>query len=118
MKKKKKKKPRKQCAKCPWKVSTNPHNIPNGYCVVKHEALSDTIAEPGALPSNFSSMRIMACHESVKGFDLPCVGWLVQQLGPGNNILLRLAVVHGRIDANVETVGPQHERFEDTLPEN
>jgi hypothetical protein len=44
------------------------------------------------------------------------VGWLAHQLGPGNNIALRLAVMAGRIDGNVETVGPQHERFEDTLP--
>lgn len=27
------KKPRKQCEKCPWKVSTDPRKIPNGYSV-------------------------------------------------------------------------------------
>lgn len=58
----------------------------------------------------------MACHETPKGRELPCVGWLTNQLGAGNNIALRLLVVTGQIDANVETVGPQHERFEDTLP--
>lgn len=59
----------------------------------------------------------MACHETKLGGELPCVGWLVHQLGPGNNIGLRLAVIHGRVDGNVQTVGPQHETFEDTLPE-
>ena len=58
----------------------------------------------------------MACHETTGGKELPCVGWLVHQLGPGNNIVLRLMAASGRIDANVKTVGPQHETLEDTLP--
>lgn len=108
-------KPRKQCAKCPWKTSTNPHETPNGYCEVKHADLSTTIAEPGA-PNFGRGIRIMACHESKPGREVPCVGWLVHQLGPGNNLALRLAVIQGRIDENVETVGEQHETFEETLP--
>jgi len=70
--------------------------------------------QPGAL--RFGGVRIMACHEFPKGQERPCVGWLANQLGPGNNIALRLAAHTGRIDANVRTVGPQHETFEDTLP--
>lgn len=108
------KKPRKQCAKCPWKVSTDPHAIPNGYCTTKHAGLADTIAAPATMTSG--PLRIMACHETPEGQELPCIGWLVNQLGPGNNLGLRLAVLQGRIDADVETVGPQHETFEDTLP--
>lgn len=107
-------KPRKQCAKCPWKTTTDPHDIPNGYDEGKHCALSSTIAEPGELRRD--GMRVMACHDTPIGNERPCVGWLVNQLGPGNNIALRLAVATGRVDANVRTVGPQHERFEDTLP--
>lgn len=34
-----------QCAKCPWKVSTNPHDISNGYCETKHKDLEETIAK-------------------------------------------------------------------------
>lgn len=108
-------KPRPQCKACPWKKGTNPRDIPGAYCEEKHRALSATIAEPGALQAG--ALRVMACHETPSGRELPCVGWLVHQLGPGNNIALRLAVSVGRIDANVRTVGPQHERFEDTLPE-
>lgn len=102
---------RRQCAKCPWKKSTDPHEIPNGYCEVKHANLASTIATPGEL--SLGALRIFACHETA---DTPCVGWLVNQLGEGNNIALRMAVIAGRIDANVRTVGPQHARFEDTLP--
>lgn len=38
-----------QCGKCPWKVSTDPHDIPHGYCEKKHANLASTIAEPGSL---------------------------------------------------------------------
>lgn len=106
--------PRKQCAKCPWKVSTDPNTIPNGYSADLHAGLACTIAEPGSL--RFSGTSMMACHELPIGRELPCVGWLVHQLGPGNNIGLRIAASMGRVDANVRTVGRQHIRFEDTLP--
>lgn len=105
--------PRRQCAKCPWKKGTNPHKIPGGYSEEKHRALSSTIAEPGSLHTGH---RMMACHETAPGSELPCVGWLENQLGAGNNLSLRMRVMTGAVDANVQTVGPQHERFEDTLP--
>lgn len=102
---------RRQCAKCPWKASTNPRDIPNGYCETKHRKLKETIATLGQI--NVGTLRIMACHETDK---LACVGWLVNQLGPGNNIGLRLACMRDPKLADVETVGEQHETFEDTLP--
>lgn len=109
-------KPRRQCKKCPWRTDVDPHDIPNGYCEKKHAALSDTIAEPGSLRGLGGGLRVMACHETGAGAELPCVGWLANQLGPGNNLGLRLAAMTGRIDANFELVGEQHARFEDTLP--
>jgi hypothetical protein len=107
--------PRKQCAKCPWKVGVNPDDIPNGYDRAKHAALKETIAEPGALRVG-GSLRAMACHETPVGAEVPCVGWLVHQIGEGQNLGLRLQIITGKIDGNVETVGEQHSRFEDTLP--
>lgn len=107
--------PRKQCNKCPWKVSTNPHEIPNGYSVDKHRELESTVASG---PSSLwcPELRIMACHDSPVGREVPCVGWLVNQMGPGNNLGLRLAVLSGQIDGDVEIDGPQHASLEDTLP--
>lgn len=105
---------RRQCKHCPWKKSTNPNDIPGGYSRDKHCALSGTVAKPGDL--NLSTLRIMACHESPIGREKPCVGWLHQQLGEGNNIGLRLAVMTKRISADYELVGEQHTRLEDTLP--
>lgn len=107
-------KTRKQCAKCPWRVDVDPRDIPNGYCETRHANLRDTIAAPGSV--RLGGLRMMACHETKPGKEIACVGWLVNQLGPGNNIGLRMAVVTGRVSANVEVVGEQHETFEDTLP--
>lgn len=103
-----------QCALCPWKVSTDPLEIPDGYSEDAHKALRCTIAEPGAFqPSN--GLRLMACHHSKPGEEFPCAGWLAHQMGPGNNLALRMAAMAGRIP-RFELDGEQHERFEDTLP--
>jgi len=107
--------PRKQCRKCPWRVDVDPFDIPDGYCPMKHAALDSTIAEPGALRLG-QPLRMMACHETKPGSALPCVGWLVNQLGEGNNIGLRIAAMTGQVDTNVVTVGKQHATLEDTLP--
>lgn len=106
-------KPRRQCAKCPWKKGTYPYDIPNGYSRKKHAALRDTIADPGSMQG---TGKMMACHETPPGKELVCVGWLANQLGPGNNLKLRLQVITGAVDARFELVGEQHETFEDTLP--
>jgi hypothetical protein len=108
---------RRQCAKCPWRTDVDPHDIPNGYCEVKHANLKDTIAEPGSVADlGRGSLRVMACHEFPEGRESPCVGWVFNQLGPGNNIALRMQALDGRFKdwklADVE----QHETFEDTLP--
>ena len=91
----------------------NPFDIPKGYDPTKHRALRCTIQEdPHKLQEG---LRLMSCHEYPVGAEKPCVGWLVNQLDR-NNLGLRLAVIRGRVDANVKVVGPQHETFEDTLP--
>jgi len=59
----------------------------------------------------------MACHESTQDNSIPCVGWVNQQLGIGNNIRLRLAVMSGRISGRGKLDGEQHETLEDTLPQ-
>jgi len=105
---------RKQCNKCPWRVDVDPNDIPNGYCVQRHKNLKSTIAEPGRF--DIQGMRMMVCHETPPGKEKVCVGWLANQMGPGNNIGLRLAAMKGLVDCNVELVGDQHDRFEDTLP--
>jgi hypothetical protein len=108
----------KQCDKCPWKVATNPHDIPMGYDPEKHANLKSTIASEDSLGSvqdylNNKPLRQMACHEE---HDTPCLGWLMHQLGRGNNIHLRIAYHNCPNMGEVELVGEQHERFEDTLP--
>ncbi len=113
---KEKQPPRRQCAKCPWKKGVDAFDIPGGYSREKHAALRSTIADPGSLRGLGGSASTMACHETGAGKELACVGWLANQLGPGNNIALRMRATFGDVDANFELVGEQHERFEDTLP--
>jgi hypothetical protein len=108
-----------QCAKCPWKVATNPHEIPRGYDPEKHRNLKGTIAGEDVIDQvcqhlNAKPLRMMACHEE---HDAPCVGWLMHQLGPGNNIRLRIAMMKCTNLDQVILDGDQHDSFEDTLPD-
>jgi hypothetical protein len=105
----------KQCDKCPWKVSTNPHDIPDGYCEIKHANLKDTIAKEGEFRPG-KPLKAMACHHSSGSDQMYCVGWLVNQLGVGNNIALRLSMRKYENAGDIHVYGKQHERFEDTLP--
>ena len=66
-----------QCRKCPWKVSTDPLEIPHGYCKTKHAGLASTIADRSgnlATVLKGSPMRIMACHEDPEGSETHCIG--------------------------------------------
>jgi hypothetical protein len=105
-----------QCDKCPWKVSTNPRDIPDGYSEEKHRSLSSTIAEPAALPTG--RVVSMGCHEHPVGEEVHCIGWLNQQISVGNNIGLRMMMLGCENAHAIQVDGPQHEAFEDTLPKD
>jgi hypothetical protein len=105
-----------QCEKCPWKVSTNPHDIPNGYSADLHRSLAGTIADPNHIPRPGETLRNFACHEHPVGEEVECVGWLMNQIGTGNNIALRLKMLSCENAHLIQLDGPQHKRFEDTLP--
>src|SRR5574337_676790 len=81
----------KQCHTCPWRVGAQVEDIPN-YVPELHKGLTTTIAKPG-IPHLGEPLRVMACHYSKPGTDIPCAGWMHQQLGIGNNIALRLRVM-------------------------
>lgn len=102
----------KQCKTCPWKVGANPYDIPNGYSVDLHKGLKDTIAQDIRLTEGAA----MACHYSETGKENYCIGWLVNQLGVGNNIGLRIKMMGCENAKDIKSFGEQHERFEDTLP--
>jgi hypothetical protein len=97
-----------QCKKCPWLKDTNPHGIPNGYSEEKHRALASTIAR-----DLFDRTESMACHENHSAH---CIGWLYNQLGPGNNIGLRLKMMTCANADKLKLIGEQHDTFEETLP--
>jgi hypothetical protein len=99
-----------QCDKCPWRVETNPHDIPNGYCETKHAALEKTISSG---MESLTNQHVMACHET---HDAHCLGWLVNQVGPGNNIGMRIRMRYCENVDRIRLKGEQHRCFEDTLP--
>lgn len=108
-----------QCEKCPWKKSTDPHDIPHGYSEELHAGLAGTIADATGNVADYLSgapLHVMACHEHEPGEEAHCVGWLMNQLGQGNNIPLRMSVRDCENIKHVQLDGEQHERFEDTLP--
>jgi len=108
-------KARRQCKACPWRKDVVPErDIPGGYCEVKHANLKETISDGGTAGLG-KPLRMMACHEFDVGAEQVCVGWLDNQLGPGNNIALRLRAMGGGLP-KYTLVGEQHECFEDTLP--
>lgn len=103
-----------QCQKCPWIVGVDPRNIPNGYCETKHRALAATIAKPADLAGlHASTLHAMACHETD---DAHCVGWLVNQIGAGNNLALRIQMLSCTNASGIRTRGDQHPDFKSTLP--
>lgn len=102
-----------QCKSCPWRVDCVPiRDIPN-YVPDMHCNLDKTIQS--GLGTLFQTERhIMACHYSKPGEEFPCAGWLHNQIGPGNNLGVRLLVMTGKMSPPVVD-GPQHETFEETL---
>lgn len=106
-------KPRKQCLGCPWRLANDPADIPDGFKPTTHARLGRMSDRERDNPIS-KTLTMMACH-ALK-VQKPCVGWLANQLGEGNNLPLRVAVAFGQIDGNVQTVGPQRERYEDVVP--
>lgn len=78
-------------------------------------SLANTIADPGAVNLGVP-LHVFGCHEHPVGDEAHCIGWLMNQIGPGNNIALRMQMLDCENIDRVSLDGPQHERFEDTLP--
>jgi Family of unknown function (DUF6283) len=104
-----------QCKACPWRQDVDPHTIPHGYSVERHAALRSTIATPADVTALTpgTPLHVMACHETEAAH---CVGWLMHQLGPGNNLALRILALTCTNIGQVRLCGPQHATFDDTLP--
>lgn len=105
-----------QCNTCPWRVGADTADIPR-YRRELHERLRSTIADGVDVLDQLRSggaVRVMACHYSTDGAERACAGWLDNQLGPGNNVLVRLAVHAGRLPVPVVR-GKQRATFDETL---
>lgn len=83
-----------------------------GYDRKKHEALADSIATPGSL---VGAKTTMACHGSAEDAPTVCVGWLHNQLGPGNNLGLRLRAIREPELGDYTLAGKQRASFAETF---
>lgn len=106
----------KQCKNCPWKIDHDKSQIPN-YDAEQHRNLATTIASlhPEDKCILTKTINTMACHESAKPYNRPCIGWVHNQAGAGNNIGLRIDLMSCENSREIETVGEQLETFEETL---
>jgi len=101
----------KQCKNCPWRKDSDPYLIP-GYDRDMHANLKSTISD-----HLFDQTKTMSCHKTKTDDRAMCVGWLVNQLGPGNNIPLRFSMQNCSNSNEIEVYGEQHEHFRDTIPD-
>lgn len=113
-----------QCKACPWRVGVDPWTAIPTYDHAKHVALANTVAAPdldvegtvdhmNAVLSGAKPMHVMTCHETDAAH---CIGWLANQLGDGNNLLLRLQVMSCTNVHRLRLRGPQHPDFASTVP--
>ena len=105
-----------QCRSCPWKVGADLSLIPN-YQRDLHTKLTRTIAKEARLPLPNEPLRMMACHYSTDRKNKPCVGWLHNQIGVGNNMIVRMALMTGQLPVP-RVQGDQYETFAETLGED
>lgn len=101
----------KQCAKCPWRKDSDAYQI-DAYNLYKHKQLTNTITQS----YKSEPLHVMACHESPDGDESYCLGWLMNQIGIGNNIGLRMRMLNCTNLSEVSLVGMQHTSFNETLP--
>ena len=105
--------PRRQCRHCPWKKNVDLEDIP-AYSQEKHEEMLQSLRHRGGLET-VVDLHIMACHETDEGKELTCVGWAAYELGPGNNLGLRMQAATGKLDTSFVLDGPQVESLISTL---
>lgn len=78
--------------------------------------MENTIAKmDGQIPIVMKELRVMACHESPMENEQSCIGWLHNQMGAGNNILLGMKMRNCTNFQDIKLRGDQHQTFEDAL---
>lgn len=105
----------KQCANCPWKKSTKHEDIDRreGFDVEYYKSVRDDfVSRPGFIGMSQDHDN-MGCHKHPDEDDVPCIGWLAHEVGPGNNIGLRLWLTQFENSWDIETVGEQHKSIYD-----
>lgn len=77
------------CATCPWRVGSDPADIPR-FCITKARNLRHTVG-PG---DGFRT--VMACHGSVDDGETPCIGYVAVE--GYSNLNVRIMALRGSLD--------------------
>lgn len=104
----------KQCKNCPWKLSVNPADIPNGFDYDSHKRILENAPKEGQI--YVEKLHIMSCHNSNDNDEMFCIGWLKNQLGSGNNIPLRIKMMNYSNVSKIKTFGKQKADFKLVKP--
>lgn len=101
---------RRPCVECPWRRDTAAGQFP----ACRYDALRETSEQrPGDEPDFGAPM--FACHKSPEGREEACAGWLA---AVGHRHLgVRLAVMQGRLSAEMLTPGADWPELFDTYTE-
>lgn len=97
-------KPVKQCKTCPWKASVVPSRDVPDYGPGIYDRMRSS-SRSGIESMREATRIVMECHVG-KRRNRPCAGWLYYQIGDGNNLAMRLAVMVGRLP-NPQVSGEQ-----------
>lgn len=100
---------RQPCLSCPWRVDQDAQDIPN-FSLDLAERLERTCHQDFGAP-------VFACHQSRKGKEFPCAGWLA--VYGANSIAVRMMVIGGRIQPDALQPGEDwpelHTDFEEVI---
>jgi hypothetical protein len=99
-----------QCATCPWRVGIKPSRDVPDFDPGIYDRMRSSLRE-GVASMAEKKRIVMECHNGKRGANRPCAGWLHHQLGVGNNLGVRLAVITERMPTP-KVFGEQHEDLE------
>lgn len=97
----------KQCDSCPWKKGIMPEDITQGFDLEYYQGVREQFQASG-LESIHKQHKQMACHMHPDSNPTPCVGWLINQAGIGNNLFIRLQLMQVENSCDLQVDGEQH----------
>lgn len=99
-------------------MDADPADIPDGFNYETHRRLGADIQRTATRLGSNMELHMMACHDTPANTprEKPCIGWIANQMGPGNNIVLRLRAISDPKFGDIRTIGKQRTSYAEILP--